>query len=540
MNKVRVILGPPGTGKTTEIMRQIETLLAAGVPPYEIAFVSYTNAAVDEGIDRASRQFDIDPDEFKYFLTVHKMACCSFRGAERRELMGDGDWKTFGESFAYSFNDEFRDYVSIDYAEDGDCLRTLHELRRSKRCSVDEAIMYAGDIPPHITPQMVNLFGERLSAWKTENSLIDFTDMLELGLKANWRPPVRFAFVDETQDSSCLQNKLTKKWFWENDRCEVVTYAGDDDQAIFGWSGGDRKALVRLAGYCETRILEQSYRCPQLAHACARSIIQQNTDRVPKVYRPRDDQGELLRATDARDAVSMAGDESMILVRNKMFATKYRDELIAAGRLFSCEVGKKSPLDRKDTLGAFRAISSLRRGGNAMAADFASLLHLVREITDGQRTLPHGAKKKSEENEDFVPIWRAREQFGLTYLMEVITRQTGMFDLVRGGTRNAVGPEERRYLELVLLRDPEMRRGKTILTTDHRSKGRESECVVISPEMANRSYRPYRDGSLERREEENSVQYVAATRTKSRLIVERTHNPRRYEYEPHMRAARPG
>jgi DNA helicase-2/ATP-dependent DNA helicase PcrA len=535
IEKVRTLLGPPGTGKTTAILDQIDGLLADGVPPQQIAFVSYTTAAVKNAIDRASSRFDLDPDSFVYFRTIHAMGLLSMRGhgADKPKVMGASEWKAFGESFSYDFTDDGGDEPTLNFAEDGDCLKSLTELRRVKRCSTEEAILHASEVPPHIESSMVDLFASRLAAWKRDNGQIDFTDMLERSLASAWRPPVRFAFIDEAQDNSRLQNALTVHWFWHNTRCELVTYAGDDDQAIYDWSGGDIGALVRLASKTECRVLEQSYRVPKMAHALAESIVRQNKNRVPKSYRPRDEDGSITIASGPEDAVSACPDGAAILARNIMFLHPHRKALIEHGRLFSCEAGPAAPLDRKDTLGAFRAICAWRRGASATAADLMSLLALVPSKLGSQVIVPRGIKTRAKENEDPVPVWRAREQFKLNVVLGAALRESGMFDLL---TR--VAPEERRYLEIVLARDPLLQRAKVVATTDHRSKGREFPCVVVDPNMANRSHRSFTSGRTEKIEEENRVQYVASTRTKGGIIIERPSDYRHYPYDHHIRSAR--
>lgn len=531
IGKVRTLLGPPGTGKTTTVLDQIDALLADGVPPQQIAFVSYTRAALAEARERASARFNLDPEAFTHFRTIHAMALLSL-GNEKPQVMGDAEWKAFGESFSYEFTDDYGE-ATLNYAEDGDCLRGLNELRRVKRCGAEEAILHAGDVPPHIDVSMVHTFAERLSIWKRDNGQIDFTDMLERSLASAWRPPVRFAFIDEAQDNSRLQNALTKHWFWDNSRCELVTYSGDDDQSIYGWSGGDRGALVRLASRTECRTLEQSWRCPRLAHAAAQSIIRQNKDRVAKTYRPRPEEGSISTVDGPREAIADCPDGAAILARNIMFLQPYRAALIASGRRFSCEAGPAAPLDRKDTLGAFHAVSAWRRGANATAENFASLLKLVPSKLDGYVIVPRGIKTRAKENEEPVPVWRARDQFKLDVLLEVLLRPYNMFDILKG-----IMPEERDYLETILARDPYLQRPKIVATSVHRSKGREFPCVVISPEMANRTHRAFISGRQEKFEEENSVQYVATTRTKGALIVERSADHRQYPYEQHLRAAR--
>jgi superfamily I DNA/RNA helicase len=507
MPKIETLLGPPGTGKTTTLLNQIESLLAAGVRPDEIAFVSYTKAATNEAIERASKRFDIDPDAFVWFKTIHAMARRAM--AEKLDVMKGADWKSFGEGFAYSFTDAEPGEENLNIEEDGDCLRHVTQLARVMRCPIGKAIVHAGEVPPHLTECSFELYSARLKAWKADNRKIDFVDMLEAAIGTAWRPPVRFAFVDEAQDNTRLQNSLCKHWFWENSRCERVVHAGDDDQEIYTWSGAQPGALIWIANHSDRTVLEQSYRVPRRPHSVAQSIIRQNKHRIAKDYRPRDDEGQLLRAGDAADALSLLGEgTSIALVRNVMFATKIRESCMESGRLFSCEVGAGSPLhNSKDARGAFGAVASWQSGTNASAREYESLLELVPSRHGNDALLPRGAKARSKENRDPVPLWRARDLIGAVvenFLGEQPFALCLKLDTV-----------ERGYLTRVLASDPHLRGRVLTVTSIHRSKGREADNVIIVPNMANRTSVRFRAGGFE---EENRVAYVAETRSRRTVI----------------------
>lgn len=511
MGKVRCLLGPPGTGKTTELLRRIQVLLAEGVRPEEIAFLSFTKAATQNAIDKAVARFDLDPESFPWFKTIHAMA---FRAmGEKVDVMGPKDWAAFGATCSYSFSDNALDDGILNFEEDGDCLRSVDHLARVMRVSIDAAIDHAGDVPTHLVPEMFAVFSRRLSAWKSDNRKIDFVDMLERALKTSWRPPVRFAFVDEAQDNSRLQNSLIRHWFIESSRCTLVTYAGDDDQQIYTWAGAQAGALKWIADHCELEILGQSWRVPRAAHGLAEAIIMQNSERVLKTYAPRDHGGRLLFSNDAGHALRQLADgDTLALVRNVVFAKGLRESCLSAGLLFHGEIGGGSPLDRKDSRGAFNTISSWRRGVAASAAEFKSLLEFIPSNSHATRLLPVGTKKRAKENRDPVPLWRARDEFKLAGLLDRFTGPHPFDALIK------LEPDERHYLATVHARDPLLAGHFVNITSIHRAKGREAVNVILEPSMARRTARR-RDSSALGLHEENCCAYVAATRPKDTIII---------------------
>ena len=68
------IYGPPGTGKTyTLIERILKKYLKKGVHPEKIAFISFTNKAVNTAIERALNAFpQYTLENFTRFKTLHK------------------------------------------------------------------------------------------------------------------------------------------------------------------------------------------------------------------------------------------------------------------------------------------------------------------------------------------------------------------------------------------------------------------------------------------------------------------------------------
>ena len=93
----RVVLGPPGAGKTKAIATSIEAAIARGVEPDRILVVSFTRAAKEELLDRLR-------DALKHVGTVHGIAFGLLRLASGEILDGEA-WAEFGRLHGYDLTD---------------------------------------------------------------------------------------------------------------------------------------------------------------------------------------------------------------------------------------------------------------------------------------------------------------------------------------------------------------------------------------------------------------------------------------------------
>jgi DNA helicase-2/ATP-dependent DNA helicase PcrA len=527
---VRVVLGPPGTGKTTFILGEIDRLLRAGVDPSEIGFYSFTRAACNEAKERAADRFGFDPDgpAFTHWRTLHSQAY-RLIGRDHGSVMKHEHWSEFGEWANLSFSDvvgiQPHDSLMLPaIATNGDKLLHIYDLMRLCRLTIDATLRRVGEAGEAFSSEVVAAFIAKYESFKRNHKLLDFVDMLVIASRTEKRPAIRYAYFDEAQDNCALQAALVQRWALENPRCEKTVIVGDDDQAIYVWSGAEPGILIDYAGRYETQVLEQSHRIPARVHEFAQRIIAQNRARLPKVYRPRAELGSLRVTSDASTLLDDCVDGSvMILCRNVMFADSFRDDLLSRGRAFTCEVGEPAPLQSDTQRSAFLALSAILQRRAVRPNGFVHMLSLVPTKDGDERILPHGVKAAAEKNERLVDEARLRGEFELGPFVDRVREMPNPFSLF-----TKLKAKDRDYLAAVYKRDPNLSRtDKVTITTMHRSKGRQAKTVILSSDCASATYRQV----AAKDESENRVAYVAATRAEVALAILRPTRRQHYDYE---------
>ena len=179
-NKTKIILGPPGTGKTTTLLNLVEQELAKGTPPDRIGFFAFTKKAAVEAKERAIKKFKLQDQQLPYFRTLHSLAFNEL-GLNKSEIMGKNSYKEFAQSFGLDLGyvidaDDMNGSITTD-----NILINEVNLSRMKCLKLEEHYNQSNlDVSWHALLRTKNALEE----FKRKKEVFDFTDMIELFIES--------------------------------------------------------------------------------------------------------------------------------------------------------------------------------------------------------------------------------------------------------------------------------------------------------------------------------------------------------------------
>lgn len=277
------IFGPPGTGKTTNLSRQI-TRAAKKCGSDSVMVTSFSKTAAAELVGRNL------PVPKSMVGTLHSHCYCALGGPEIAELHAD-EWTREHPALpirqkrsrrASNEDEEFGDSpVGVSGGRKGDGDALLEGLNRWR----------GRMIPRSRWPEALRQFWAWWSDWKDSAGLMDFTDLIETALDdisiAPGNPSV--LFVDEAQDLNKMQLSLIRRW---GESADWFVICADDDQTIYSFMGAQPDAVLDPPIPDDHKIvLRQSHRVPRAVHRAATQWIERVSRREPKEYLPRDHEG---------------------------------------------------------------------------------------------------------------------------------------------------------------------------------------------------------------------------------------------------------
>jgi superfamily I DNA/RNA helicase len=337
---VKIVFGPPGTGKTHKLMEYLEKELH-DYEPEDIAYVSYTKEGSNQGKERAKGTFGFANSRFPYFQTLHSMAFKALK-LRRSDVLGKKDYKAFSDKLGMKFTG----YYTEDLRHDDDMYLFFIDLHRNNPKAAKTYLSL-------LQMDKLKFVESNYLKYKEYFGKIDYTDMIMQFNQRNKATPVKVAFIDEAQDLTTLQWQMVWTAFKD---CDKVYIAGDDDQAIYQWSGADVDYFLNLEGDME--VLSHSYRVPNNLLYLPQSITGMMGKRIEKKYDGISKEGTVSYLNSPMEAPIKNGESWLILSRNNYFLTEVEDAMRERGMLY---IKKGTPSITKEKIEIIKLFTKVSR-----------------------------------------------------------------------------------------------------------------------------------------------------------------------------------
>jgi len=524
------IFGPPGTGKTTNLTRQIRRAVQR-FGKDSVLVTSFSRAAAAE---LAGQDLPVSSDRVG---TLHSH-CWHALGRPRIAEVFVEEWNRDNPHLRITpakkerkLDGEESDEDLIDEVRGGDYW--LAELNRSR------GMMRSVEL----WPTALREFAAKWNCYKTANRLMDFCDLIDTAAReiriAPKRPDVVFA--DEAQDLNPVQLALVRRW---GENAQYFIVAADDDQTIYYWCGATPDAVLDPEIPEDHKIfLKESHRVPRTVHARATRLIHQVTRRQEKAYNPRPEDGmcvdisrggykspeywilkTIMQHLENGQKVMLLASCSYML--HPAIAV-LRQWGIPFHNPYRKSAGFWNPLRRGRTGSSTNRILSLLDHQPWTHGD----LKLWAEWLNPKGTLRTGAKELIEASDDSLPVTAERldELFESAAFELLLAASADSRQLVQWWARR-VAPEFHARVQFPITTalaggpDALKESPRVIVGTIHSVKGGEADVVFLFPDVspagdaAYRKHGPQRDSVIR-------LFYVGMTRARHTLYVCQKESP---------------
>lgn len=331
MTTVIKVLGPPGCGKTTFLLKRFRECLSMSCIE-RMGYFSFSKQAAYEALERAEKVIDLTGKDRLVFSTLHSFTY-RLLDLHREEVFNNHHERVFAQRMGLTRqwdNDQGVFAVTKD-----DRIAALVKYATVTGTPLEEAWKPFAYVIPWLEVQR---YVDGLTKYKAAYNLVDFNDMILNAMKAVNIPEFDFLFIDECQDTSKIQWDFIRQKLMP--KTKVMYLVGDDDQTIFSFAGANSKEFIEFP--CdETILLDQSYRVPAKVQEIADRVITKVQHRIPKRWKPRAEKGDINSSVqvvpkliDIKEVIRARG-EWLILARDNYILSHARKILRNAGIYYS-------------------------------------------------------------------------------------------------------------------------------------------------------------------------------------------------------------
>ena len=487
-----IILGPPGTGKTTTLLNLVDEFIQKGVRPRQIGYLSFTKKAANEAAERAAKKFELNQDDdLENFKTLHALAYKRL-GMSREKMMSSSDYKEFGVKCGIPIKTAKYSQEDGTFNSDNEYL-TIIETARAKQMNLLDHYDSRKNLID-VERNTLYLISEELKKYKKQKGKKDFTDLIEEFITQKITPKFEVLFIDEAQDLSSLQWSMVRKLWKESKKTYI---AGDDDQAIFKWAGADVDHFIALKKEVdEIKILDQSYRIPGgPIHELSQRIISKVQNRFTKDYKPRSEEGILKRYSDVTQ-VNMSEGQWLVLASANYFLDEVKELCELRGWYYQHK--NKNSIDVK-LLMALQNWEQWRKGSLLTHIEIKNIYeYLGTNVATGFKT------GKLLHSEDKYSLKDCIDKYGLLTDKVWYDSFEGLDTFTENYIRNMRANGEK------INANPRIK-----MSTIHGAKGGEANKVLILQDLTNSALETFQNDP----DELHRLFYTGTTRTKKELHI---------------------
>tara|TARA_R100001079_G_scaffold42039_1_gene21153 strand:- start:412 stop:2181 length:1770 start_codon:yes stop_codon:yes gene_type:complete len=556
------ILGGPGCGKTTKILKILSDYLANGLEPEQALLIGFAKATVKTLQDRVLKDKLLTEKQSESITTIHKFCKDRIGGGDvfntsakksfKKKYMTDPDKWIMLDDENYDSQDE----IAAQWSEEQDkrlyvyydiINKALHEYGYDKnklhgKDELDKILNWFGESEDHkyksVHTEQLIYFYNCLKNFKSQNGMIDFNDMLIKALYSTVEfPKYEIVLVDESQDLSKLEWEVISKIARKTRDLYLV---GDDDQAIYRWKGSNVKIFQRWPCRKEnvTR-LERTHRLPGKIYDFAVSIRDNIKTRLGNEFfcekRIEKNQEGSIKYIYGLDEIENIKPDSEVIfcARARNLCRPYAFFLKHQGLAF---LEKSQNLDER---GKFTSSfpdsckeiienwNTLQEGGSIKGKHYIRMVKEMKKefISEHKKTAiaTKNTAPRELNTDELFSYEELKNKFYLNCPKDKIWHEVFEFNTTRIVSHKKPKAlfeskeDFNDYLKRCWEKNPTLET-KIIVSTIHGVKGMEADKVVMSVEWGY-SLDHYMLGDDRKEDEEVRVCYVGVTRTKSELYL---------------------
>ena len=565
--KVTKIFGPPGTGKTHELLRILKEKLDYGYPKEEVLLVGYSRATAQNLRDRCKKDLNFTEEELEPIKTLHAL-CKNALPKPEPSLFSKADKMFFNRCLnlpvrswvtreQYQKKIKREDEPEEDEDFDGSILKKKLDLINKGRSyfkSKDtwESVRYYYDEKQddfqfgNISRRDLEFTYDTYKEFKTAYSIMDFTDMLAACLKPEVKfPKYKIVFIDECQDLNPLMWAVIDKII---DKKGLIYLAGDDDQSIFGFNCGEPEQFLHYPAHIE-RVLDRSYRLPKKILNFSQNIISNIGPkyRKEKIFGPKIKDGVEVQGnieeigTELYDIQEKVKKDSWIMcARTNTWLFHYKKMLMERNLLWKTKAKSGSANSYnysiknsvRDTLNLWH---KLVKGEKLDGRQVCKLIQKVKSEHLNIYKIQHRPDKSNlfvtdnyYDYQDMLNRKIFKESFSIDnewydyikFNVDSVQNQSFM----NGGEEFKLfldADEAHDYIVNVYKKDKTLLNTKILIGSIHSVKGLEATNVVVCDVWTYPCCQNYKEKTIKHRHEEIRCAYVAVTRSTENLFMYR-------------------